>query len=177
MDKLNGVLPKFVYLVIFVILFECIDASLNRKKQGDLPKFDQIKNDLFFGDHSNILNKSSEYGQQNNVELVQCVDALNAIKIGLINSEQWAKRGKITFDTVVDAFGTMPSGILSGNLYDFGAFSQCLHIKRNEEIYKTQYCMAHVIFDLEEFISAPISFQYTLSHLNLPKVIRIVQPE
>lgn len=77
---------------------------------------------------------------------------------------------------VVDAWGQTPSGILTGNLYDLGAFSQCLHIKRNEKIY-TQYCMVHVIFDLEDFISAPISFEYILSHMNVPKVMSTAQPE
>ncbi|XP_055303304.1 O-acyltransferase like protein-like isoform X2 [Sitodiplosis mosellana] len=170
MAKLSDVSSKFFCLIIFVISFECINASLKKKKQDDFPNFDQIKNDLFFDTHSNVLNKSSEYSYQNGVELLQCLNELNSIKNGLINSEQWATR-------IVDAWGKMPSGILNGNLYDLGAFSQCLHIERNEEVYRTQYCMAHVIFDLEDFISAPISFEYTLSHMNVPKVMSTAQPE
>lgn len=37
--------------------------------------------------------------------------------------------------------------------------------------------MAHVIFDLEDLISAPISFEYILSHMNVPKVMSTAQPE
>lgn len=96
MAKSNSVLPKLFCLIIFVISFDCNDASSKRGNQVDLPNFDQIKNDLFYGDHSNILNKSSEYGHQNDIELVQCLDELNAIKNGLISSKQWAKRSKIT---------------------------------------------------------------------------------
>lgn len=44
-----------------------------------------------------------------------------------------------------DSWGKIPSGISSGNKYDFGAFSQCFNIWRENEVYKTQYCMANVI--------------------------------
>lgn len=81
-------------LIIFVISFEFINASSKKKKQDDFLNFDQIKNDLFFNNHFNILNKSSEYSYQNGVELLQCIEELNSIKNGLINSEQWATRSK-----------------------------------------------------------------------------------
>lgn len=45
------------------------------------------------------------------------------------------------FFSVLDSSGKLPSGIMSGNFFDFGAFSQCFHIKRNGINYKTQYCI------------------------------------
>lgn len=39
----------------------------------------------------------------------------------------------------------MPSGILDGNLYEFGAFSECFNIKRNNELYDSKYCMGQVM--------------------------------
>lgn len=49
--------------------------------------------------------------------------------------------------SVLDAWGKVPSAILSGNLYDFGGFSECFHIDINNTLYKTQYCLGHAIFD------------------------------
>lgn len=94
MDKVNNVSLKFLFLIIVVIYFECIDAILNKKKKEDFLNFDKIKNELFFDTHLNILNKSSEYSYQNGVELLQCLEELNSVKNGLINSEQWATRSK-----------------------------------------------------------------------------------
>lgn len=97
MNKVNNVSLKFLCIIILVISLECIDASSNKKKQGDFLNFDAIKNELFFGTHFNILNKSSEYSYQNGIELLQCLEELNSIKNGLINSEQWATRSKLKF--------------------------------------------------------------------------------
>lgn len=46
---------------------------------------------------------------------------------------------------VIDAWGKLPSGILSGNFYEFGAFSQCFNIERFNELYETQYCLGYLI--------------------------------
>lgn len=45
---------------------------------------------------------------------------------------------------VVDSWGKIPSGILEGNIHALGSFSECLHLKRNEENYKSQYCLAQI---------------------------------
>lgn len=51
--------------------------------------------------------------------------------------------------SVLDAWGKLPSAILQGNLFEFGGFSECFHIKRNGISYKTQYCMADLVFDFK----------------------------
>lgn len=45
---------------------------------------------------------------------------------------------------VVDSWGKFPSGILSGNFYELGSFTECLNLKRNGERYESQYCLASV---------------------------------
>lgn len=43
---------------------------------------------------------------------------------------------------MVDSWGKMPSGILQGNIFSVGAFSECLNIQRDNEKYESQYCLA-----------------------------------
>lgn len=50
-----------------------------------------------------------------------------------------------TLILVLDSWGKIPSGILSGNNYDFGAFSQCFDIMRENIGYGTQYCLANIV--------------------------------
>lgn len=54
----------------------------------------------------------------------------------------------------MDAWGKMPSGIFEGNLNEFGAFSECFHIQRNADMYKTKYCMGQVVLDLNGISSS-----------------------
>ena len=50
---------------------------------------------------------------------------------------------KISFvRSVVDAWGKFPPGILMGNSFEPGLFSECFHIDQNGVNYKTQYCIA-----------------------------------
>ena len=46
---------------------------------------------------------------------------------------------------VVDSYGKYPAGVLNGNYYGFGSFSECFHIERNGVPYETQYCIAKVV--------------------------------
>lgn len=172
MIKLNDHLSKFFCFIIFLITVKCAitDAKPNERQSDYYLNFDRIKNDIFLNNHLSLLNKSIENSYQNGADLVQCINELNSIKTGLINSEQWTLRSntvclncvKVYFNSmihdcffilVVDAWGKLSSGILNGNLYDLGAFSQCLHIENsNSGMYKMQYCLAHVIFNLQDFI-------------------------
>lgn len=53
--------------------------------------------------------------------------------------------------TVVDAWGKLPSGILSGNSFEPGSFSQCFHIERDGIEYKTQYCVGTLMVQPKRF--------------------------
>lgn len=57
---------------------------------------------------------------------------------------------------VLDAWGKLPSGLLEGNLYELGAFSECFHIERNDKHYDSKYCMGELAFDVKG-ITAPKS--------------------
>lgn len=45
--------------------------------------------------------------------------------------------------SVVDAWGKIPSGILNGNFYEFGAFPQCFDLKDVQKP-ETQYCISQL---------------------------------
>lgn len=52
---------------------------------------------------------------------------------------------------MADAWGKLPSGILSGNLYELGNFDQCLSIDQfvpDAGTVKGQYCLATVALNL-----------------------------
>ena len=42
----------------------------------------------------------------------------------------------------MDAWSKTSPGILEGNFNDFGAFSECFHIEKDNELYHTKYCLA-----------------------------------
>lgn len=73
----------------------------------------------------------------------------------------------------MDSWGKIPSGILKGNLYEFGEFSQCLNIKRNEKPYKTQYCLGQIIFDVGDMMQKSKSIQLDINHMHIPDVWRM----
>lgn len=55
----------------------------------------------------------------------------------------------------MDAWGKLPSALLDGNLYDFGGFSECFRVKRNDVLYgKSKYCMGQILIDLNGMIGA-----------------------
>lgn len=49
---------------------------------------------------------------------------------------------------MIDAWGKLPSGMLTGNSYEFGSFDECfdVHIRRRStnEFIHPQYCLAKV---------------------------------
>lgn len=49
----------------------------------------------------------------------------------------------------MDAWGKLPSSIFEGNLFEFGGFSECFHIERDHELYKTKYCMGNLIANFD----------------------------
>lgn len=72
---------------------------------------------------------------------------------------------------VVDSWGKIPSAVFSGNLFEFGGFSECFHIKRDENLYKTQYCLGKMIFDVNG-ISLPQPKQNNVNNFNIPKLMQ-----
>lgn len=65
-----------------------------------------------------------------------CDDHLNYIEDNFAKGAVWAKKIK-------DSWGSFPSGIYSGNYYDFGSFDQCIEFSHFSESYGViygQYC-------------------------------------
>lgn len=52
-------------------------------------------------------------------------------------------------NAVLDAWGKIPSGVLEGNMVEFGSFSECFNIKRDGELYKSKYCLPQILFKLD----------------------------
>lgn len=77
---------------------------------------------------------------------------------------------------VVDAWGKLPSAIFQGNLFEFGGFSECFHIERNENVYKTQYCMADLVFDFNG-IAKPRLNQHNIEMFNIINMSKIRHPD
>lgn len=94
-----------------------------------------------------------------------CFNELRTIKNALSRHDEWAIKSnckvfclisfcdsieffRISFyyfmPIVLDAWGNFPSGMMSGNFFDLGSFSQCFHITRNDIVYKTQYCIGQL---------------------------------
>lgn len=69
------------------------------------------------------------------------------------NSFDSYERRLICVELVLDSWGKLPSGILNGNGFEFGSFSQCFDIDKNGEQYKTKYCLAQTTFHLDGFLS------------------------
>lgn len=66
---------------------------------------------------------------------------------------------------VLDSWGKIPSGFLSGNLYELGDFSECLNIERSGKRFKTQYCLGQLLFDVGSRKSTYNSLQMNNYHL------------
>lgn len=145
-------LTSTIFCVIIVMCVNCSIVKSNKVK-FNFPDFESVKGDLFFVNYSKVLSPND----------MECSIEMNAIRIGLATNELWAHQSEwIVFKyvlcsmllcfrfvicTVLDAWGKMPAGVLSGNYYDFGEFSQCFNIQKNEQLYKTQYCLGKLIFD------------------------------
>ncbi|KAJ6638309.1 Nose resistant to fluoxetine protein 6 [Pseudolycoriella hygida] len=73
-----------------------------------------------------------------------CVQQVSAILFGLRNSEMWAVK-------IVDAWGKIPFGLFTGNLYELGQFDECLSVKKpkadGENDLQVQYCLADIHAD------------------------------
>lgn len=75
-------------------------------------------------------------------------------------------------NSVVDAWGKIPSGILDGNLIELGSFSECFHIERNNEPYKSKYCTAKLSFDLKG-MPASRSDQSSMNNVFIPNLLQM----
>lgn len=163
---------KWTILIWVAICIIRINAKVDSTDSNfDLFSFDEIKFDLLKSDFNN---SSIVYKFNERISTQKCLTELAAIKDGLANSDGWAMKSALILYQiilgcaiivylfslqVVDSWGKIPSTWFSGNSYEFGGFSECLNIERNGEMYKTQYCLGHLLFDLNG-ASAPNSAEF-----------------
>lgn len=70
---------------------------------------------------------------------------------------------------VLDAWGKIPSGFFEGNLFELGAFSECFHIERENELYQTKYCMANLdLSGLMAGMSPPKTYRTIMNDVFFP---------
>lgn len=73
-------------------------------------------------------------------------DSLEFIK-SLKNFELWALK-------MYDASAKLPSGILNGNINQYGDFDQCLNVESKSKSFNGQYCLTHIM------VAMPKNFHY-----------------
>ncbi|KAJ3643262.1 hypothetical protein Zmor_025986 [Zophobas morio] len=100
----------------------------------------------------------------NNVENSVCKNHTQMFKDGLRTFEPWALN-------MFDASGKIQSGILLGNLVEFGSFKECIHIKYGE--IKGKHCLLKITPTLD-LIKQILAFR-NVTERRFPKVRLIVE--
>lgn len=78
----------------------------------------------------------------------------------LRNFELWALK-------MYDASAKLPSGILNGNLNQYGDFDQCLSVASKNRTFRGQYCLTNIMFALPKnfhFLNYLRKFIMSLEH-------------
>lgn len=120
------------------------------------------KIDMFSVSNVNLSNIANEILDQDWTENLECLNELRKIQNGLKTSEKWSMKSGLIFycviswnrnffvvcpPLVVDAWGKFPPGILIGNSFEPGSFSECFRIDRNGANYETQYCIGTLMLE------------------------------
>lgn len=160
MTKIQSSIPNVLYLFLFVKCAFCDDTKL----KPNLLDIELIRNEISFIKHN--FDSSEAVVQslsQNWTENRDCFIELIAIENGIRNFDEWALKSMYTNWTimssnflidqfffsshlVIDSWGKIPVGLMSGNFFDLGAFAQCFQIKQNNRHYPTQYCIGQFKF-------------------------------
>lgn len=93
-----------------------------------------------------IFNKTFDIKFDNVGSSELCDVQLSYFQKRLDQSVLWARQLR-------DAWGNIPAGIFSGNLFDFGNFDQCINFKYNSEAVGEiigQHCTLIIPFDLHD---------------------------
>ncbi|KAH8347531.1 hypothetical protein KR059_012045, partial [Drosophila kikkawai] len=146
----------------FIFLCGLVLISSAKPQEGDvLREFKRIRQlrslglqfaELFIDLTRNSTDYVSGEGDQ------KCHSDIDKLATGLQSGQYWALK-------MIDAWGSIPSGLLTGNLYDLGNFDECLSVR--EEINQTRtisgkYCFLTVshgkVLGLEHSLAEPLKF-------------------
>ncbi|XP_031639007.1 nose resistant to fluoxetine protein 6-like [Contarinia nasturtii] len=143
-------------LLVLVICINYSEANVQISETGlNFFDFEEIKNDFFQQSDFNISNTYRSIDLEAVAKNAKCLKQMIEIQRGL-RKEMWARK-------IVDSWGKIPSGLLNGNFYELGEFSQCLNIDRNGKRYETQYCLGQLTFEANLGIM-PKSIGFGLNH-------------
>ncbi|XP_016995340.2 nose resistant to fluoxetine protein 6 [Drosophila takahashii] len=126
--------------------------SISRLRRLAVEFFDEYQN-LTIADLSQDL-----YGDQNirltSVEDLKCLADLQTVASDVSTAKIWALK-------MIDSWGSLPSGILSGNLIDLGNFDECLGIDHpvanSSRRVQGKYCLAR--FEVAPSISTYLALK------------------
>lgn len=140
MARIQCIILKSFY---FILIVNCVFGS-DSKFNPIFFNIDRILYEVFtdksdFNHSQGIIESMSLNWTANH----DCFIQLDAIERGVRNLEEWSMM-------ILDSWGKIPAGIMSGNYFDLGAFSQCFHIKQNDTHYPTQYCIGQFKFPTNE---------------------------
>ncbi|XP_017046351.2 O-acyltransferase like protein-like [Drosophila ficusphila] len=135
---------------ILGVIFLCglVLISASQPKEGDvLPEFQKLSQlrSLAFEFAGRVQDVKPEDlnlldSRVPSQEDLLCLSDLAAFMTGLQSGQYWALK-------MLDAWGSIPSGLLTGNMYDLGQFDECLAIKKDTSQGRTiqgKYCFLSV---------------------------------
>ncbi|XP_017066863.1 nose resistant to fluoxetine protein 6 [Drosophila eugracilis] len=112
--------------------------TLSRLRRLAVEFFDYYQNITIFDLTQDIYN--NKHSRLPSVEDLRCLADLQILGNDMSASKAWALR-------MIDSWGSLPSGILYGNLYDLGNYDECLgidHSVTSSHNVQGKYCFAKI---------------------------------
>ncbi|XP_043644252.1 nose resistant to fluoxetine protein 6 [Drosophila teissieri] len=134
-----------VLVFCFLLCGIVIISAGNPNDEDVLPEFRNVRQlrnlGIEFAEYfRNISLEDLGISQLLGVEDLLCAADMTALITGLRSAEYWALK-------MIDAWGSIPSGLLTGNSYDLGNFDECLNIRKQIGQVRTiqgKYCFLSV---------------------------------
>ncbi|EDX06872.1 nose resistant to fluoxetine protein 6 [Drosophila simulans] len=135
-------------VVVFLLCGIVIISAGNPNSDDVIPQFRNVKQLRSLGiEFSEYFRNISLHdlgdleSQFSSEEDQLCFSDMKALMTGLGSAEYWALK-------MIDAWGSIPSGLLTGNSYDLGNFDECLNIRKEiidqKRTIQGKYCFLSV---------------------------------
>lgn len=95
-----------------------------------------------------------------------CKSQFTEIIVSVLSGQMWAIK-------MLDAWGKLPAGILTGNIWELGQFDQCMKVEQNmtdTSLMKGQYCLVPIRFQddvMTKISQLPPGFGDVLPDINM----------
>ncbi|XP_039483883.1 nose resistant to fluoxetine protein 6 [Drosophila santomea] len=115
-------------VLVFLLCGIVFISAGNPSDEDVLPEFRKVRNlrslGIEFAEYfRNISLEDLGVSQLVGVEDLLCLNDMARLMAGLRSAEYWALK-------MIDAWGSIPSGLLTGHSYDLGNFDECLNIRK-----------------------------------------------